>query len=258
MKCAIVTGAGSGIGRGVALRLAWEGYGVALVGRRAGPLEEVAVLMRREGGEARVMAADVTKDGEMAVMVAKAVNAFGRVDVLVNCAGSAPAAPLAKLTAEKWREIMETNLSSAFYTMRAVWPVMQRQYEEARAGGAAGTQAGAERGMERGIGGVIVNISSLASKDPFAGLGAYGAAKAGLNMLTLAAGREGKDAGIRVVAIAPAAVDTAMFHALVGGKPVQEGVMLTVEDVVEMVMAAIDGALRHCSGDTIFVHRRPR
>ena len=76
-------------------------------------------------------------------------------------------------------------------------------------------------------------------------------------MLTMAAGREGNEAGIRVVGIAPAAVDTAMFHGLMGGKPVPAGVMLDVEDVVGLVWAAIGGAMRHCSGETVFVHRRP-
>jgi 3-oxoacyl-[acyl-carrier protein] reductase len=250
MKCAIVTGAGSGIGRGVAVRLAREGYGVVLVGRGEGKLEETAEMIRRGPGDATGMAcvasADVTKEGEVDVVVAKAMDGFGRVDVLVNCAGSAAGLPLMKVWPAQWREIVETNLSASFYTMRAVWPVMQKQYEAAKAAGDAGA-----------MGGVVVNISSLASREVFAGLGAYGAAKAGLNMLTLAAGREGKEAGIRVVGISPAAVDTAMFHGLMGGKPVPPGVMLDVEDVVEMVWQAIGGALRYCSGETVHVHRRP-
>ena len=73
---------------------------------------------------------------------------------------------------------------------------MRRQYEQARAGGASDP-----------AGGIIINISSMASRDPFPGLGAYGAAKAGVNMLTLAAAREGREAGIRAVCIAPAAVE---------------------------------------------------
>ncbi len=249
MKCAIVTGAGSGIGRGVAARLAQEGYGVVLAGRRAGKLEETAAEIRARQGAGAVVRAvptDVTKEGEVEVMVARAIDGFGRVDALVNCAGSAAAVPLAKLTTPQWRAVLETNLSAAFYTMRAVWPVMQKQYETAKAAGEAAP-----------MGGVVVNISSMASRDPFAGLGAYGVAKAGLNMLTLAAGREGKDVGIRVVGISPAAVDTAMYHGLMGGKPIPPGVMLEVDDVVGLVWEAIGGALRYCSGETVFVHRRP-
>jgi NAD(P)-dependent dehydrogenase (short-subunit alcohol dehydrogenase family) len=249
MKCAIVTGAGSGIGRGVAVRLVKEGYGVVLAGRREGRLEETAKVIREQRGAAamvRVVPADVTKEGEVDVMVAKAMDGFGRVDVLVNCAGSAPAVPLMKVTPVQWREILESNLSASFYTMRAVWPVMQKQFEVAKSAGEAAP-----------LGGVVVNISSMASRDPFPGLGAYGAAKAGLNMLTLAAGREGKDAGIRVVGISPAAVDTEMFHGLMGGKAIPPGVMLEVEDVVSLVWEAIGGALKYCSGETVFVHRRP-
>lgn len=248
MKCALVTGAGSGIGRAAALRLARKGYAAALVGRTAASLEVVAEEIRAGGGTAKGLVADVSVDSQVEVMVARVMDAYGRIDALVNCAGSAPAVPLARLATQQWRDIVESNLSSAFYMTSAVWPVMVRQFEQARREGVP---------AEGGAGGVVVNISSMASRDPFAGLGAYGAAKAGLNMLTMAWGREGKDCGIRVVGIAPAAVDTPMFHQLMGGKAIPEGVMLVPEDVAAMVCEAVDGALRYCSGETVFVHRRP-
>ncbi len=105
--------------------------------------------------------------------------------------------------------------------------------------------------------GVIVNISSMASKDPFPGLGAYGAAKVALNMLTLVTAREGEEVGIRAIGIAPAAVDTPMFRQLVGDRPIAEGIMLEPDDVAAMIADAVAGSLRYCSGETLFVHRRP-
>ena len=101
----------------MAVRLAGEGYGVVLVGRREGKLEETAAQIRAHAGTARVAAANVTKEGEVEVVVARAVDGFGRVDALVNCAGSAAGVPLAKLTAAQWREVVESNLSAAFYMM---------------------------------------------------------------------------------------------------------------------------------------------
>ena len=82
-------------------------------------------------------------------------------------------------------------------------------------------------------------------------------AKAGVNMLTLAAAREGDRAGIRAVCIAPAAVETGMFKKVMGNRPLPEGVMLQADDVAVIIADAADGALRYSSGETIFIHRKP-
>ena len=105
-----------------------------------------------------------------------------------------------------------------------------------------------------------MNISSMAAKDPFPGLGAYAVAKAGVNMLTLVMAREGDAVGIRVVGIAPAGVDTPMFRSLVGEKNVNTSEILRPEDVAAAIAEVVDGgggALRYASGDTIYLHRRP-
>ena len=251
MRCAIVTGAGTGIGRATALRLARDGYAVVLAGRRLEPLQDVAREITAAGGRTLTTQADVSQSPRAEALVRQAVEAFGRVDVLVNNAGSVLVAPLAGTSDEQWLELLHANLSSAFYLARAVWPVMQRQFEQSR------ITSTPPRGPAEPAGGVIINISSMASKDPFPGLGAYGMAKAGVNMLTLSAAREGDKVGIRAVCIALAAVETDMLKKVMGDRPLPEGVMLQPDDVAAIIAEAADGALRYSSGDTIFIHRRP-
>jgi NAD(P)-dependent dehydrogenase (short-subunit alcohol dehydrogenase family) len=236
---AIVTGAGSGIGRATALRLAEKGFAVALVGRTRETLESVAGEIRARGAESVVVPADMSKVEEVNEMVRRVVETWGRVDVLVNNAGMAPSVPLAEIEPKLWHEILDSNLSSAFYATRAVWPVMARQYAAEKKGG------------------VIVNISSMAAKDPFPGLGAYAVAKVGVNMLSLVSAREGDAVGIRVVAIAPAGVDTPMFRKLMGNRPVDAEQILRPEDVARAIVDVVDGSLCYASGDTIYLHRRP-
>src|SRR6185312_4772134 len=124
-------------------------------------------------------------------VVEDAMRHFGRIDALVNNAGYAPARSIEELTLDEWRQIVDVNLSAVVYFCKAVWPV-----------------------MKRGGGGAIVNMSSAASRDPFPGLSAYGAAKAAVNVLGLALAREGESANIRVHTIAPGAVETGMFRTL--------------------------------------------
>ena len=237
MPVAIVTGAGSGIGRATSLALAQRGYAVALVGRTRATLDQTASQIR--GATAVPVVADVSQPSQVDRMVGEVLSTLGRIDVLVNNAGVAPSIPLLAMTVEQWREVLDSNLSSAFYATRAVWPVMQRPHEAQEAGG------------------VIVNISSMASRDPFPGLGAYAAAKSALNMLTLMTAREGDPVGIRAVAIAPGAVDTPMFRKLVGNQPIGPEMVMHPEDVAAMVVDCVTGSLRFSSGETLFMHRRP-
>jgi len=239
-RAAIVTGGGTGIGRATALRLAKSGYAVVVAGRRWQPLDAVVSEIKAAGGKALAVPSDMSKVDEVSGMVARTMEAFGRIDVLVNNAGSARMVPLHQMTPYQWHEALDANLSSAFYTTRAVWPIMQNQH------------ASSDKEW-----GTIVNISSMSAKDPFAGLGAYGAAKAGVNLLTLSTAREGADAGIRAVCIAPGAVDTGMFQQVMGGKPIPPGIAIMPDDVAAMVVEAVSGSLRYCSGETIYVHRRP-
>ncbi|MGN6369440.1 MAG: SDR family NAD(P)-dependent oxidoreductase [Phycisphaerae bacterium] len=227
---AIVTGAGSGIGRATARALAAKGYRVAAVGRTRDKLLAVAEEIETAGGEAAAEVADVSRFEAVEGVVRRVVERWSRVDLLVNNAGTVVSAALADMTPETWRAVLEGNVSAAFYATKAVWET-----------------------MKRGGGGVIVNISSMAARDPFAGLGAYAVAKSGVNMLTLVSAREGAAAGIRVIGIAPGAVETHMLRGLVGNADIP---VMTPEEIAAAILETVAGALQHASGETIYLHRR--
>jgi NAD(P)-dependent dehydrogenase (short-subunit alcohol dehydrogenase family) len=128
VKVAVVTGAGSGIGKAAALALAGDGFSVVLAGRRADRLEDVV----REGGAlaARLLAVptDVADPESVRALFARAREAFGRVDLLFNNAGiGAPAVPLDELTVEQWRAVVDTNLTGAFLCTQQAFAMMKRQ-----------------------------------------------------------------------------------------------------------------------------------
>ena len=123
---AIVTGAGSGIGRAVALAMAREGYRVVLAGRRRETLERTA--SETPGSQTLVVPADVTDPQAVARLFDETVASFGRLDVLFNNAGvSAPAVPLEDLTPDQWRSVVDINLSGAFYCVQQAFRVMKQQ-----------------------------------------------------------------------------------------------------------------------------------
>jgi len=189
----IVTGAGSGIGRAVARRLAGAGHAIVLVGRRPQPLEETAAALGSEPAapEPLVLPADVTEEDGPAIIVERTLDRLGHVDALVNNAGLAPLTPLAEISDEQVRSILAVNFLGPLRLIRRLWPVM----------------------TGRG-GGTIVNVSSMSVLDPFPGLGVYGAAKAALDGLTRAVVSEGGDAGLLAWSVAPGAVETDMLRGL--------------------------------------------
>jgi NAD(P)-dependent dehydrogenase (short-subunit alcohol dehydrogenase family) len=119
-----------------------------------------------------------------------------------------------------------------FYMARAVWPMFRRQQE-----------------------GVMVNISSMAARDPFAGLGAYGAAKAGVNVLSLALAREGAAMGVRVHTIAPGATETAMFRSIRTVEQYPAEKTMRPEEVARVICQCIAGDLRYTSGEVIYLNK---
>ena len=165
-------------------------------------------------------------------LVRRAVEAFGRLDAVVHCAGLAPVRRIGEMTDAEWREVIDTNLSAAFYLCRAAWPVFERQ--------------GA---------GVVVNISSVATRDPFPGFAAYAAAKGGLNALGLAAAREGEKAGIRVHTVAPGATETAMFRRVVTPEQWPAEKTLAPADVARVIAQCVTGELKYASGEVIYIHK---
>lgn len=180
-RVALVTGGGTGIGRATALLLAERGADVAIAGRRAEPLEKTAADIRALGVKALAVPADVRKPEQARAMVDTVVEAFGRLDILINNAGGAHGhVSLARMDLAKWDRDIQLNLSSAQYCAQAALPHLK----------ASGNAA-------------IVNVSSLAGVHGTLGVGAYSAAKAGLQMLTQVMAAEWGPRGIRVNCVAP-------------------------------------------------------
>jgi NAD(P)-dependent dehydrogenase (short-subunit alcohol dehydrogenase family) len=128
--------------------------------------------------------------------------------------------------------MIDTNLSSVVYLCRRLWPLWRKQG-----------------------GGVAVNVSSFSGRDPFAGLGAYGAAKAGVNLLGIALAREGAEIGVRVHTVAPAATETAMLRSLFSAQNLPESKTLRPEAVARVIVQCICGDLDCTSGEVIYVHK---
>jgi len=241
-KTAIITGGAGGIGSAAAKKLLQRDYFVVLCGRNPDSLQRAAADL---DGSSDILCvpADVADPQQCINLVQKAKGHTGRIDVLINAAGYAPMLPNTQITSEHWRQIMDVNLSSVFFMTQAVWPVFRAQHEQSAAA------------SEPGVGGVIINISSVAARDPFPGLGAYAAAKAGVNMLTLSAAREGKDLGIRVIGVGFGAVETKMFRDLPVASKVPAAHILSPQEAADAILAAIDGGLAYASGETVYIHR---
>jgi 3-oxoacyl-[acyl-carrier protein] reductase len=211
-QVAIITGAGRGIGAAIASRLGAMGAAAVLCGRTRASLEATAQMVRTAGGRAEVVECDVTDLRSVEAMAAH-VNARGRIDILVNNAGVAThAGPLHQLPPESWDQMLNTNLRGVYYCIRACVPAMIRRRT-----------------------GHIINISSLAGKNPLPNGAAYAASKWGLNGLTYAVAEELRGYNIRVAVICPGSVDTELSPHT-GKDP---GKMLKPEDVAHVVAMLI-------------------
>ncbi len=210
---AFVTGGGRGIGRQVALDLAKAGAAVAVCSRTTGEVERVAAEIRDAGGTAHAFAVDVSRAAAVQSGFTAAVAALGGIDILVNGAGIAPSALVHRTTDETWDSTIATNLSGAFYGIRAALPGM----------------------LERNWGRVIT-IASIASKTGYPYIAAYAASKHGVLGLTRCAALEVAKTGITVNAVCPGYVDTPMTDqgvermAAKTGRPAAE-IRKTLEDM---------------------------
>jgi NAD(P)-dependent dehydrogenase (short-subunit alcohol dehydrogenase family) len=126
-RTAIVTGAGTGIGQAIALRLAEKGIRTLIVGRRPEPLAETVRRATADGGEIVALSADIAAAEGREAAVRAALDAFGRIDILVNNAGVSSIAPLLASTEEEWRRVMATNVDAAFFMAQAVLPSMRER-----------------------------------------------------------------------------------------------------------------------------------
>jgi NAD(P)-dependent dehydrogenase (short-subunit alcohol dehydrogenase family) len=210
-KIAAVTGGTRGIGRAIVERLLREGAAVALCARTQESVDRTATEL---GSIGRVfaMAADVTQEDQARSFFEGIDREFGRLDILVNNAGGAVFKKVADMSPEEWRLNIDLNLNGSFYCSREA---LSR--------------------FRRSGGGFVVNISSLAGKNPFSGGAGYNAAKAGLNLFTEAMMLDHRQENVRVCSIMPGSVDTHFSGD--PGKPRSGNTswMIAPEDVAETV-----------------------
>jgi NAD(P)-dependent dehydrogenase (short-subunit alcohol dehydrogenase family) len=229
-RVAIITGASRGIGLAAALELARDGYAIVAAARNAEKLEAAVKQMRDAGAAATGVSVDMARPDDARRLVDAAAKEYGRIDVLVNNAGAAPLVPIAEMNPADFDQVTAINMAAIFHATRAVWPLMQQQG-----------------------GGVIVNISSMAALDPFAGFAAYGASKAWVNVFTKAAAAEGKPHGIRVYAVAPGAVETELMRSVFPDFPADK--TLAPDDVAGVIASVVSSRMAAASGETIFVRK---
>lgn len=229
-RVVVVAGGGRGIGRAICERFARDESQVVAAARTVAELEQTRAAIEAEGGKCFVHATDVCASDEVEGLIDTVVKKFGRIDVLVNSAGVAPQSLLGDLDNALFRTIMSVNVDAVFHSCHAVWPVMQRQN-----------------------GGTIINISSIASIDPFTGFSAYGAAKAWVNAWSKALADEGRPLGIRVFAVAPGAVETRMLRDNFPEFPREA--TLAPADVAEMVFTLAQPSCQYATGQTVFVRK---
>ncbi|HSY64798.1 MAG TPA: glucose 1-dehydrogenase [Terriglobales bacterium] len=192
-KMAIVTGAGSGIGRACALALAREGANVALVGRRKNLLEKVAAQL---GTSAVVLAADVSQKSEVDRIVEQTVSRFGGLNVLLNNAGALYIGTAEQITEEQWDETFNVNVRAVWLLSRAVLPAMRRTG-----------------------GGSIINMASVLGINGARNRAAYAASKGAVVLLTKCMALDHGQEQIRVNAICPSFIETDLTAAVISKAP---------------------------------------
>jgi 3-oxoacyl-[acyl-carrier protein] reductase len=209
---ALVTGASRGIGRAIALQLASLGASVAICGRDRAALEESLSVLAKTTVSVHSQIADVTKLADVSDLVATTESTLGPIAILVNNAGIGLFGPVHEKTEADWDRVLDTNLKSVFLVSRAVAPSMIR------------------RGS-----GDIINISSLAGKNTFAGGGIYCASKWGIHGLSACMAEDLREHGIRVSVICPGSVATE-FSSRSAKDPSK---VLSPEDVAHAVEAIV-------------------
>lgn len=210
---ALVTGASAGVGRATALALAEAGVAVGLVARGAAALATVASTIQASGGRAIAVAADVTDERAIHDAVAQVVQEFGGLDIVIPTVGRGQRGAIAGLSLAEWEATLAANLTAPFLTIRAALPYLH----------------------QRG-GGQIIAISSGAGKQGYANMGAYCAAKFGLQGLMEALAAEVGDAGIRCGVVVPGSILTDFGGRSVAEKEASGAKYLAPEDVAASIL----------------------
>ncbi len=242
-RVALVTGSSRGIGRAIAIQLAQDGFQVAINyynqgddGKNREQAEEVLKVIETNGGTGTILGADVSTPEGAADLIAKTLESLGRIDVLVNNAGINKDQLLIRMSDEQWFDVINTNLSSAFYCSRAALKYMMKKKQ-----------------------GRIINISSVVGMAGNAGQAHYAASKAGLLGFTFSIAKEYGPRGITANAVAPGYIESDMTLNLppeVGAKMVGQipvGRLGTPDDVAALVTFLASPAAAYINGQVIRV-----
>ena len=212
-KVAVITGGGTGVGRAAALALAGEGFAVVVSGRRPEPLKEVASEIGSTGGRAIVVPTDVTDPESIRALFTRAVEVFGRLDLLFNNAGmGAPAIPLEDLSVEQWRAVVDTNLTGSFLCTQEAFRIMKSQSPR---------------------GGRIINNGSISAHTPRPFSSPYTSTKHAITGLTKSTALDGRAYDIACGQIDIGNAETDMTARMARGVPQPNG-----STMVEPTMAA--------------------
>ncbi|QDI91333.1 SDR family oxidoreductase [Salicibibacter halophilus] len=190
-KVVIITGASSGIGKANALYLAENGAKVVLGDVREDRLQTVVDEIKREDGEVTSQVTDVKKRDQVEALVASGLDSFGRIDVIINCAGVMPQSYLSDTNYEEWERGIDTNIKGVLYGIGAVLPIMHKQES-----------------------GHIINISSIGAHSVIPGGAVYSATKYAVKAITEGLRQEEAENGknVRVTSISPGSIDTEFTH----------------------------------------------
>ncbi len=226
---ALITGAGSGIGREAARLLADEGYDLALVARTTEALHETA---ERCDGDALILSADLTDPKAAASIVDDTLEAYGRLDAIINNAGTAPLVGIGETDADTIARCYALNAIAPAITIARAWPTL----------------------VERR--GRVVNTSTIGTQDPFEGFFAYAASKTPVNLMAASCHKEGLIDGeqrVHAFAVAPGAVETPMLRSLFDENAIPSANCLTPEQVARVITDCAIGRRNDESGQVIWL-----